>query len=558
MSEFDVNELLGRIRQEAQEHRERGEDESVVEETMDAQAPEAERPTISGGEFKIGSLLKGITFESSPYRHKISVSDVGTVLKVGDGVATISGLPNAVTDGLVEFPTGTLGLILNLEGKTVDCILLGPDEGIQGGDLVTESLGKLQVPVGRAMLGRVVDPLGRPLDGGEQPHVEERRFIERPAPTIVERQAVNEPLQTGIKAVDAMVPIGRGQRELIVGDRQTGKTTIALDTIMNQHDKDVICVYVSIGQRKAALLQAIEALRQHDALSYTTIVVAAADDPPAVLYIAPYVGCTLAEHFMDEGHDVLVVYDDLTKHANAYRELSLLLRRPPGREAYPGDIFYLHSRLLERAGRFNEKRGGGSMTALPIVETQRGNISAYIPTNLISITDGQIFLSPGLYNQGIRPAIDVGLSVSRVGGKAQKPIMRAVSSDLRLQISQYSEVVQFARFGTEVDDATRRQILRGERLQEALKQPRYTPLPLAEQLALLYAISQGHLDDLQVDRVQGFEQSLWRYLAKEHPSITRRLSHEDDLDDELEADLEEAIEAFRTTFQGGTWKISSE
>jgi F-type H+-transporting ATPase subunit alpha len=480
------------------------------------------------------------------------------VLQVGDGVATISGLPHAITDGLVRFPTGTLGMILNLNRTSVDCILLGTDEGIQGGDLVTETEERLQVPVGDGLLGRVVDPLGRPLDGRERIVAEDHRFIERPAPGIIEREIINEPLQTGIKAVDALVPIGRGQRELIIGDRQTGKTTIALDTIINQRNKDVICVYVSIGQRKATALQAINALKAHGAMDYTTFVVAAPDDPPALLYLAPYVGCTMAEHFMDQGADVLVIYDDLSKHANAYRELSLLLRRPPGREAYPGDIFYLHARLLERAGRYSDALGGGSLTALPMAETQRGNISAYIPTNLISITDGQIYLSPSLFNQGVRPAIDVGLSVSRVGGKAQKPIMRAIASQMRLEISQYREVAEFARFGTEVDEATRRQILRGERLQEVLKQPRYDPIPLPRQLAILYAVSEGYLDDLPLNRIQGFERSLWGYLTREHPSVARRLAQQDEMDDELEHDLREAIESFRFNFQEGTWKISSE
>ena len=551
MSEFDVGDLLDRIRQEADDHQQQVEEDQIVQ----AEIP---RPGISSIDFDLSSLLGGINFQASKYRHGTTVSDVGTVLRVGDGVATISGLPHAVTDGLVEFPTGTLGLILNISGNTVDCILLGPDEGIQGGDLVTETRGRLQIPVGAGLLGRVVDPLGRSLDGKERILTDEKRYIERPAPGIIERQEVNQPLQTGIKAIDALVPIGRGQRELIVGDRQTGKTTIALDTIINQRDKDVICIYVSIGQRKSISLQAIKALEEHGALSYTSVVVAPPDAPPALLYIAPYVGCTMAEHFMDEGRDVLIVYDDLSKHADSYRELSLLLRRPPGREAYPGDIFYLHARLLERAGRLSEALGGGSLTAIPIVETKRGNISAYIPTNLISITDGQIFLSPSLFNQGVRPAIDVGLSVSRVGGKAQTAIMRSVTSNLRLQISQYHEVAQFARFGTEVDETTQRQIIRGERLQEVLKQTRYAPLPLSHQLAIFFAISQGHLDDLPLNRVVGYENSLWRYLDREHPSVTRRLAQEEAMSDELEQDLKEATDAFRFTFQEGTWKTSSE
>lgn len=522
--DFDLHELLGRVRNSL--------------------------PT----RFGLQTLLDSIDQVASHYRHTTNVMDVGTVIQVGGGVATISGLPQAVTDGLVQFPTGTLGMILNLDRATVDCILLGSDEGIQGGDLVTETLGRLHIPVGDGLLGRIVDALGRPLDGRGRILAEEMRFIERVAPGITERQPVHQPLQTGIKAIDALVPIGRGQRELIIGDRFSGKTTIALDTIIAQRDQSVgnaqvNCVYVSIGQRKAAFLQAIEALQEHGAMAYTTVVLAAPDDPPALLYLAPYTGCTIAEYFMDAGRDALIVYDDLSKHADAYRELALLLRRPPGREAYPGDIFYLHSRLLERAGKMSEARGGGSLTALPIVETRRGNISAYVPTNLISITDGQIFLSPSLFNQGIRPAIDVGLSVSRVGGAAQKPIMRDIASRLRLEISQYYEVAQFARFGTEVGEATRRQIIRGERLQELLRQPRYAPIPLERQLAALYAVSQGHLDDLPLNRVSAFERSFWPFLTREHPSVARRLAQEEYLSAELERDLREAIEAFLLIFR---------
>ena len=562
-SEFDISQVLRRIReaQERQRGAEPGQGVAPVEKKLIAEeapaASERQPASFARDRLDIHAVLGEVLQEASNYRHRTRVMDVGTVLQVGNGVATLSGLPQAVTDGLVMFPTGTSGLILNLDRTTVDCILLGPEEGIQGGDLVTETRGRLQVPVGEMLLGRVVDPLGRPMDGRERIVSEAHRYIERSAPGIIDREIVNRPLQTGIKAVDALVPIGRGQRELIVGDRQTGKTTVALDTIINQREEEMICIYVSIGQRKASALQAIRALEEHGAMAYTTVVVAAPDDPPALLYIAPYVGCTMAEYFMDAGYDVLIVYDDLSKHADAYRELALLLRRPPGREAYPGDIFYLHSRLLERAGRLNEDHGGGSMTALPIVETRRGNISAYIPTNLISITDGQIFLSPALYNQGIRPAIDVGLSVSRVGGKAQKPIMRSIASNLRLEISQYHEVAEFARFGTEVDEATKRQIVRGERLQEALKQPRYAPIPLAKQLSILYAVSQGHLDDLPINRVSSFETALWSFLMREHPSIPRRLATEDRMSRRLVQELIEAMERFRTVFQEDTWKTSS-
>ncbi|MBN1402338.1 MAG: F0F1 ATP synthase subunit alpha, partial [Anaerolineae bacterium] len=382
-------------------------------------------------------LLASVERESRQTRAGLSIQEVGTVRKVGDGVASVWGLPQATTDELLRFPGNIMGLVMNLEPNWADCVLLGSDAGIQGGDVVWSTGRRITVPVGEPLLGRVVDPLGRPLDNKGRLTVDEWRFIEREAPGVVDRQAVDQPLQTGIKAIDAIIPIGRGQRELIIGDRQTGKTTIALDTIINQRDQGVICVYVSIGQRKSSALQVIRSLENADALEHTIVVVAAPDDPPALVYIAPYVGCTMAESFLDYGYDVLIVYDDLTKHADAYRELSLLLRRPPGREAYPGDIFYLHSRLLERACRLSDEQGGGSITALPIIETRRGNIQAYIPTNLISITDGQIYLSADLFNEDIKPAIDVGLSVSRVGGAAQTPIMRRVSGQIKLSLAQY-------------------------------------------------------------------------------------------------------------------------
>ena len=505
--------------------------------------------------FDLAALLHSVTSKANQHRHQTAVQDVGTVIQVGNGVASISGLPQAITDGLVHFPAGTLGMPLNLERDRIDCILLGSEDGIQGGDLVTETSGRYETPVGAALLGRVVDPLCRPLDGRGRVYTDETRFVEQVAPGVIERQPVSQPLITGLKAIDALIPIGRGQRELIIGDRQTGKTTIALDTIINQRDKNVVCIYVSIGQKKSATLQVIETLRERDALAYTIIVVAAPDDPPALLYLAPYVGCTMAEYFRDSGQDALIIYDDLSKHADAYRELSLLLRRPPGREAYPGDVFYLHSRLLERAARLNAALGGGTLTALPIVETRRGNIAAYIPTNLISITDGQLFLSPALFNQGIRPAIDVGLSVSRVGGAAQGRIMRAISANLRLELSQYAEVAQFARFGTEVDESTRRQIVRGERLQEILKQPRYAPLPLGRQLIALYAISQGYLDEVALADILPLEMALWEWMLRRHPSIPRRLADEETFTPDLERDLRRAIEEFQTGLLEGKWKI---
>jgi len=496
----------------------------------------------------LGELLSLMRSLAREHKHKTQVIDVGTVLRVGDGVATISGLPQAMTDELVEFPNGVRGLILNLDHDWIDCILLGPDEGIQGGDLVVNTGRKVEVPVGESLLGRVIDPLGRPLDGKGPIKAEDFRFVEREAPSVVDRRPVNRPLQTGIKAIDSLIPIGRGQRELIIGDRQTGKTALAVDTIINQRESGVICVYVSIGQKKSSVMEVIKALEEHGALEHTIVVVADPDDPPALSYLAPYAGCTMAEEFAYRGQDALIVYDDLSKHADAYRELSLLLHRPPGREAYPGDIFYLHSRLMERAGQFSEELGGGSLTALAIGETKMGNIAAYIPTNLISMTDGQIYLDPDLFNRGFKPAIDVGLSVSRVGGQAQTQAMKKVSQTLRLELSQYHEVESFARFGVEVDEVTRKQIVRGERLREMLKQKQYNPMPLERQIAILYAASEGYLDDLPLERLADFEARFLDFLGEEFPSIYRRLKERWVLDEEIERDLREAIESFKRSF----------
>jgi len=498
----------------------------------------------------LGVVLEAFVRESRAARPGITARDVGTVRQVGDGVASVWGLPQARTDELLLFSSGVMGLVMNLETDWIDCILLGPEGGIQGGDLVWSTGQRIAVPVGERLLGRVVNALGAPVDGKGRLFVDEHRFIERVAPGVIERQAVDEPLHTGLKAVDAIIPIGRGQRELIVGDRQTGKTALALDAIINQRDRDVVCVYVAIGQRKSSVLQVMRTLEDAGAMDHTVIVTASPDDPPALIYLAPYVGTTIAEEFLDRGGDVLIVYDDLTRHADAYRELSLLLRRPPGREAYPGDIFYLHSRLLERAVRLSDALGGGSITALPIVETRRGNISAYIPTNLISITDGQIYLSPELFNQGVRPAVDVGLSVSRVGGAAQTPIMRRVSGQLKLELAQYEEVAHFARFGTEIDRATRQQISRGERLREVLKQPAYAPLELWQQVVILYAATRGYLDELEIGRIREYEDGLWRYTRREYRSVIRRIEEERDLTDELERDLEDLMTAFSDHFAG--------
>ncbi|NLG49121.1 MAG: F0F1 ATP synthase subunit alpha [Chloroflexi bacterium] len=496
----------------------------------------------------MSDLFDTVKKASQSTRATMAVSDVGTVRQVGDGVASLWGLPQARVDDLLQFRTGVMGLVMNLETRWIDCILLGSDEGIQGGDMVRSTGQRITVPVGERLLGRVVDPLGRPVDDRGRLFVDEQRFVEREAPGVVERAAVDTPLHTGIKAVDAIIPIGRGQRELIIGDRQTGKTSLALDAIINQRDTDVLCVYVSIGQRKSSTLQVLQLLREAGALDHTVVVMASPDDPPALVYLAPYTGCTIAEAFMDRGRDVLIIYDDLTKHADAYRELSLLLRRPPGREAYPGDIFYLHSRLLERAGHVRNELGGGSITALPIVETRRGNIQAYIPTNLISITDGQIYLSPDLFNQGIKPAIDVGLSVSRVGGAAQTSVMRKESGRFKLALAQYEEVAHFARFGTEIDQATRQQIVRGERLREALKQPAYSPLSLAQQVLILYAADRGALDGLPLDRIAEYEARLWQYAQREHRSVVRRIEQHWDLDDDLAQDLDQLIAKFSAEF----------
>jgi len=530
---------------------------SPEEQVFGIQSPDKDTTTIAGlsrsavdvlrnaPRRALSSILNAATDETNAVRSALSIRDIGTVRQVGDGVASVWGLPQARTDELLVFSSDVTGLVMNLDTGWVDCILLGTDEGIQGGDVVHSTGERITVPVGDRLLGRVIDPTGRPIDGRGRLYANERRFIERDAPGVVERQAVAEPLETGIKAIDAIVPIGKGQRELIIGDRQTGKTSLALDTIINQRDKNVVCIYVSIGKRKSAALSAIRTLEDAGALEHTIVVVAAPDDPPALLYLAPYTGCTIAESFLDHGRDVLIVYDDLSKHADAYRELSLLLRRPPGREAYPGDIFYLHSRLLERACRLADERGGGSITALPLVETQRGNITAYVPTNLISITDGQIYLSPELFNQNVKPAVDVGLSVSRVGGAAQTPIMRRVSGRFKLTLSQYEEVAHFARFGAEIDRTTRQQITRGLRLREALKQPAYAPQSLAQQIIVLYAAGEGYLDETPLDQVAAFGAGLWRYAVKNHPGVIRRIRAEKAMDQQLEDELVELITAYR-------------
>jgi F-type H+-transporting ATPase subunit alpha len=496
----------------------------------------------------IAEMLESVEQQGRSARVRMVAREVGVVRQVGDGVASLWGLPQATTDELVLFSNGVQGLVMNLDTLQIDTILLGPDAGIQGGDTVWATGRRIMVPVGERLLGRVINPMGEPLDDKGAIFVDERRFIERQAPGVVERQPVSAPLHTGIKAIDALIPIGRGQRELIIGDRQTGKTSIALDTIINQRDTDVICVYVSIGQRKSSVLQVLRILEDAGAMSNTIVMMAAPDDPPALVYLAPYAGVTVAESFLDRGHDVLIIYDDLSKHADAYRELSLLLRRPPGREAYPGDVFYLHARLLERACRLSDAEGGGSITALPIVETRRGNISAYIPTNLISITDGQIYVSAELFNENIKPGVDVGLSVSRVGGAAQTQIMRRASGQLRLTLAQYEEVAHFSRFGTEIDRATRQQIVRGERLRAVLNQPPYQPLPLARQVLILRAVDLGYLDEVPVSEIGRFEQELWQYAEQEHRGLIRAIENELYMTPAIEQELRQAIEGMAEQF----------
>jgi F-type H+-transporting ATPase subunit alpha len=499
-------------------------------------------------------LLETLNTQCDGMKVGMEYRDVGTVQQVGNGVARISGLPNIGTNELVKFPSGLEGLVLNLDHDWIDVLLLGPDEGIFGGDLVTTTGRMLKVPVGPEVLGRVLDPLGKPLDSDMVVDAVDRYFIERDAPGIIEREKVTVPLQTGSKALDALIPIGRGQRELILGDRKTGKTTLAVDTIINQSHGDVNCIYVAIGQKKSTTLEVIETLKSHDAMRYTTVIMASPDDPPALRYLAPFTGCAMAEYLVYVmGRDVLIIFDDLSKHANAYREISLLLRRPPGREAYPGDIFYLHSRLLERACRLNEEHGGGSLTALPIVEIQHGNLSSYIPTNLISITDGQIILDTELFNEGIRPSVDIGRSVSRVGGAAQTKVMRSLAGNLRLELSQYSEVAQFTRFGTEMDEATQRQIERGKRVQAILNQSAHVPLSLAEEIVSLYSVLHGYLDLIPVEKIREVENDLQKFFRLEKGDLLRHINRSGELKEESETELQQGIETCLTR-----WKEKNE
>jgi F-type H+-transporting ATPase subunit alpha len=482
------------------------------------------------------------------YDQAVQVSNVGTVLQVGDGTARIYGLEQAMAGELLEFEDGTIGIALNLEEDNVGAVLMGDGFGIQEGSTVKATGRIAQVPVGEAMIGRVVDALGRPLDGKGEIQTGESRLVESPAPGIVARRSVCEPMQTGITAIDAMIPIGRGQRELIIGDRKTGKTAIAIDTIINQKTEDVICVYVAIGQKASTVAQVVDTLTKKGAMDYTIVVAANANDPATLQYLAPYTGATMAEYFMYNGKATLVIYDDLTKQAQAYRQLSLLLRRPPGREAYPGDVFYIHSRLLERAAKLNDQLGGGSMTALPIIETQAGDVSAYIPTNVISITDGQIFLATDLFNAGFRPAINAGISVSRVGSAAQTKAMKQVAGKLKLELAQFAELEAFSQFASDLDAATQAQLGRGQRLREILKQPQNSPLAVWAQVAVVYAGLNGYLDELPVEKVTSFGQGLWEYLRTSKPKYVEIIETEKKLSDEAEAILKDSIAEYKQAF----------
>ena len=483
------------------------------------------------------------------YDSVLAVDEVGTILTLGDGIARIHGLRKVMAGELLDFSHNVAGIAMNLEEDQVGAIILGDFTEIRAGEQVRRTGRIMSVPVGDALIGRVVNSLGQPLDGKGPIATDRFNPIERLAPGVLDRQPVREPMQTGLKAIDAMIPIGRGQRELIIGDRQTGKTAVAVDAIINSRGKDLICIYVAIGQKRSTVAQVIATLERYQAMEYTIVVAATASDPAPMQYLAPYAGCAIGEFFRDSGRHALVIFDDLSKHAAEYREISLLLRRPPGREAYPGDVFYLHSRLLERAAKLNKEAGGGSLTALPIIETQAGDVSAYIPTNVISITDGQIYLESDLFNSGIRPAVNVGLSVSRVGGNAQIKAMKQVAGTLRLDLAQYRELAAFAQFGSDLDKSTQAQLNRGQRLVELLKQDQYSPLPVEKQVAAVFAGTQGYFDDLPIDQVRGFEQSLYDFLEASHPAILDEIRTQKTLSDELRARLKSAIEEARARWR---------
>ena len=486
-----------------------------------------------------------IQMELEKFESELHMESVGTVLQVGDGIARIYGLEDAMAGELVEFPGGVVGMLFNLEEDNVGAILFGEDTFIKEGDIVKRTGNIARVPVGDALIGRVVDPIGKPLDGKGPIATNKFRSLEGRAPNVVERQPVKEPVQTGIKAIDAMIPIGRGQRELIIGDRQTGKTAILIDTIINQKNTDLYCIYVAIGQKSSNVAAVVKILEKYGAMDYTTVVSATADTPASLQYIATYTGCAIGEELMYNGKHVVVMYDDLSKHAQAYRQLSLLLRRPPGREAYPGDVFYLHSRLLERAAKLKDDLGGGSLTALPVIETQAGDVSAYIPTNVISITDGQIYLEPDLFYAGVKPAINVGLSVSRVGGNAQTKAMKKVAGSLRLDLAQYRALAAFAQFSSDLDKTTQAQLTRGERMVEILKQDQYEPVQLSRQIMIIYAGTKGYLDDLPAIDIRSFEKEFLDFMEKEYPDVGHEIEKSKLISDEISKKIDSAVEAFK-------------
>ena len=500
-------------------------------------------------EIRAEEISQVIRDQIKDYEKRVEVSETGVVLSVGDGIARVYGVEKAMAMEMLEFPGGIYGLCLNLEEDNVGVAIMGDDSQIKEGDIVKRTGRIAQIPVGEAVLGRVIDAVGQPLDGKGPINATEYRRIEMVAPGVVARQPVKEPMYTGIKAIDAMTPIGRGQRELIIGDRQIGKTAICVDAIINQKETDMYCIYVAIGQKKSTVAQVVDTLERHGAMEYTTVVAACASDPATQQFIAPYSGCAIGEYYRDSGRHALIIYDDLSKQAAAYRQVSLLLRRPPGREAFPGDIFYNHSRLLERAAKLNDELGGGSLTALPIIETQAGDVSAYIPTNVISITDGQVYLEPGLFFSGVRPAINVGLSVSRVGGAAQTKAMKKVAGTLRLDMAQYRELEAFAQFGSDLDKATQQQLARGQRLVEVLKQPQYQPMPAEKEVAILFAGANGYLDEWPVDSIADYEKQMLEFMESKHPELLQEIKEKTDISEELEAKLKSALDEFRGIFQ---------
>ncbi|MBF0606667.1 MAG: F0F1 ATP synthase subunit alpha [Candidatus Magnetobacterium sp. LHC-1] len=499
-------------------------------------------------EIKVEEISAQIKKSIYGFEEKIDVSEIGTVLSVGDGIARVYGLDKAMSSELLQFPNDVYGMALNLEDETIGSVLFGESQLVHEGDIVKRTGRIMDVPVGETLLGRIVNAIGQPIDGKGPINTKERRMVDIIAPGIVDRQSVHEPMQTGIKAIDSMVPIGRGQRELIIGDRQTGKTAIAVDAIINQKNTDVFCIYVAVGQKMSNVVRVAKVLEEHGALKHTIIVCASASEPASLQYIAPYSGCAMGEYFRDSGRHALIIYDDLSKQAAAYRQLSLLLRRPPGREAYPGDVFFLHSRLLERAAKLSEALGSGSLTALPIIETQAGDVSAYIPTNVISITDGQIYLEPDLFYAGIRPAINVGLSVSRVGSAAQTKAMKQVAGTLRLDLAQYRELAAFAQFGTDLDKTTLAQIERGKRMVELLKQLQYMPMPFEEQVAVLFAATEGFLDALPVEKIREFELAFLHHMRKNKTDLLKLIVEKKAITDDFKPALSEAVKEFMKTF----------